>query len=265
MLKEKVCVVTGSGAGIGRGIALEFAKAGGIVIVATRSQGDGEAVAKEIIENNGQAEYIKLDVSQETEIISMVDYVIEKYHKIDVLVNNAGITEFNPMAEVEQEDWYRVLDIDLKGVFLCSKHVSAHMKKAQQGSIINISTNHVASTIIDSEVYTAAKGGVSAMTRSMALSLGKDNIRVNAICPGFTDTPHHHTWMENRKGSYAEAEEAVLGLHAINRICRPEDIAYLAIYLGSDYSECMTGSNLLLDGGLSISLFKSDILEAKEE
>ncbi len=264
MLAGKVCIVTGSGAGIGKGIALEFAKAGGIVLVASRSGHDGEETVAEIIKNNGQAEFIKVDVSKEEDIIYMVDYVIGKYHKIDVLVNNAGITEFNPIAEVEQADWYRVLDIDLKGVFLCTKHVSAHMKKARRGSIINISTNHVYSTIVDSEVYTAAKGGVSAMTRSMALSLGKDNIRVNAICPGFTDTPHHHTWMENRKGTYAEAEEAVLGLHAINRICRPEDIAYLAIYLGSDYSECMTGSNLLLDGGLSISLFKSDILEAKE-
>ncbi|MGO2082945.1 SDR family NAD(P)-dependent oxidoreductase [Vagococcus sp.] len=264
MLKEKVCIVTGAGKGIGAGIAKEIAKADGIVIVATLIAEEGQAVVEEITSRNGNAYFVQLDVSNEENIKAMVNEVIDKYERIDCLINNAGITEFKPMEDVTEEDWYRVMDIDLKGVFQCTKYVSHWMKQQQSGSIINIATNHIFSTLHHAEVYNAAKGGVSAMTRSMALSLGKDNIRVNTICPGFTDTPHHQEWVNHRVGTPKEVKQEIQDLHAINKICKPEDVGHLAVFLASPYSECITGSDIVIDGGLSISLFKSKLLEAKK-
>src|SRR5699024_868558 len=132
-----------------------------------------------------------------------------------------------------------------------------HMIEQKKGSIINISSNHAFSTLPDTEIYAAAKGGINAMTRSMALSLGKHNIRVNALCPGFTDTPHYQNWLSERD-FHGTLEKEVLDLHSVPRICTPDDIAQLAIYLASNESKMMTGECMVLDGGLATRLYHSD-------
>jgi NAD(P)-dependent dehydrogenase (short-subunit alcohol dehydrogenase family) len=254
--KGKVAIVTGSGKGIGRGIALEFAKEGAAVIVATLVETEGLDTEQAIRDLGGTAQFVHTDVSSEDSIRNMVDQVVKTYGRIDVLVNNAGITLFKPLLEATIEDWDKVINIDLRGVFLCSKYAAAQMIKQQKGSIINISSNHAVATLPNAEMYAAAKAGVNGMTRSMALSLGKMGIRVNAICPGFTDTPHYRSWLQSR-GNADEIETEICWLHAGSRICTPEDIGKLALYLASDEAEMITGAELLIDGGLSARLYHS--------
>lgn len=254
-LKDQVAIITGSGRGIGRGIAQEFAKEGTRVVIATLDQDEGKAVAKEIRQSGGDALFIQTDVSAEQGIKGMVEQVIDKYGRLDTLVNNAGITLFKPLLEATVEDWENVVNVDLRGVFLCSKYAAVEMRKQHSGSIINISSNHAIATLPDAEIYAAAKAGVNGMTKSMAQSLGSYGIRVNAICPGFTETPHYRKWLKEKP---ARIEKEVSALHATSRIGEPEDVGKLAVYLASDAAEMMTGEALVLDGGVSTRLYHSD-------
>lgn len=258
-LKNKVVIITGSGKGIGRGMAEVFAKNGAITIIATRGEDSGIEVEKSIISQGYEAKFIKTDVSSEKSIKNMVEKVLQLYGKIDVLINNAGITLFKPLIDATIEDWEQVINIDLRGTFLCSKYVAESMIKNNiSGSIINISSNHAFRTLPDTEIYAAAKGGVNAMTRSMALSLGKYNIRVNAICPGFTDTPHYQNWL-SEKDDPNEVENEVNSLHANGSICKPEDIANIAMFLSTEKSNKITGSEILIDNGMTAKLYDSEI------
>ena len=256
--KDKVAIVTGSGKGIGRGIALEFAKEGAAVIVATLVEEEGRDTCRAIEELGGTAVFVQTDVSSEPSVRRMIDEVTARFGRIDVLVNNAGITLFKSILDATAEDFDRVIGIDLRGVFLCSKYAAMQMVKQKEGSIINISSNHAVATLPNTEMYAAAKAGVNGMTRSMALSLGKMGIRVNAICPGFTDTPHYRKWLQS-SGNAEEVEAEVNGLHAVGRICTPEDIGKLALYLASDDARMITGAEVLIDGGLSVRLYHSKL------
>lgn len=256
-IQDQIVIITGSGKGIGKGIASYFAEHGASVIIATRGAQDGKQTQDEIIRKGGEAYFIETDVSKESSIKNMIDETIKRYGRIDTLINNAGITVFKPITEATIEDWEKVINIDLRGTFLCSKYVVPVMKQQKKGSIINISSNHAMATLPNTEMYAAAKGGVNAMTRSMALSLGDDNIRVNAICPGFTDTPHYQNWLRE-SGDKESVEASIVSLHATSRIAVPEDIAKLAAYLASNDSSMMTGESLVLDGGLSSRLYHSD-------
>ena len=256
-LKDKVTIITGAGRGIGRGIAKVFAAEGAKVVIATLEQHEGEETLEAIHKGGGEAMVVQTDVSQEASVKEMVDITIETYGRIDTLVNNAGITVFKSIFDVTLEDWNKVMGIDLLGVFLCSKYAAAVMRQ-QGGSIINISSNHAIATIPNAEMYAAAKGGVNAMTRSMALSLGQYGIRVNAIMPGFTETPHYHEWMKAK--AQTGIEEEVLSLHATGHITTPEEIGKLAVYLASDDSRSMTGAELLIDNALSAQLYHSRII-----
>ncbi len=257
-LLNKIAIITGSGKGIGKGIAKQFAKEGASVVIATLHPEEGEKVEEEIREKGGDAFFIQTDVTSENSISSMVKETIKRYERVDALVNNAGITLFKPLLEATVEDWENIMNVDLRGVFLCSKHVAPFMKKQKCGSIINISSNHAMATLPDTEIYAAAKAGVNGMTRSMALSLGKYGVRVNAICPGFTDTPHYRKWLSDHANMEA-VEREVLDLHAVLQMCKPEDIGQLAVYLASNDSAMMTGAELVLDGGVSARLYHSKI------
>jgi NAD(P)-dependent dehydrogenase (short-subunit alcohol dehydrogenase family) len=255
-LDNQVVIITGAGKGIGRGIAECFAAEGTSVVIATRGIEDGKRTEENIKKLGGNAYFIQTDVADESSIISMVEQTLDRYGKINTLINNAGVTLFKSILETTIEDWEKVINIDLRGTFLCSKYVVPVMIKQKGGSIINISSNHAISTLPNTEIYAAAKGGVNAMTKSMALSLGQYNIRVNTICPGFTDTPHYRNWIsEQADPDLVEGE--VKALHALSRICKPEDVAKLAIYLASDESNMMTGESIVLDGGLSSRLYNS--------
>jgi NAD(P)-dependent dehydrogenase (short-subunit alcohol dehydrogenase family) len=253
-----VVIVTGSGKGIGQGIAKRFAMSGAQVIIATRTPKDGLETEKALQDLGANATFVQTDVSSEASITSMISTIDQQCGRIDVLVNNAGVTLFKPLFEATIEDWEKVINIDLRGVFLCSKHVAAYMvEKKTKGSIINISSNHANRTLPDTEIYAAAKGGVNAMTRSMAISLGKFGIRVNSISPGFTDTPHYQKWLAD-KTDPKRIEEEIFALHATGSICTPEDIANLAYFLAFEQSSKITGSDILIDGGLSARLYTSE-------
>lgn len=255
-LENYVAIVTGAGQGIGKGIAQEFARQGAAVVIAELNVGNGKAVEASINNEGGKAHFIKTDVADENNVNNMVKEVIDRFGKIDTLVNNAGVTLFKPLQDVSTEDWDTVINIDLKGTFLCCKYVSKYMMQKSKGSIINISSNHAFSTLPDTEVYAAAKAGINGMSRSMSLSLGKYGIRVNTICPGFTDTPHYRKWLSAHENP-EEAERKVLSLHATPRISTPYDIARSAVYLASDEAEMVTGSDLLIDGGVTSSLYNA--------
>lgn len=257
-LKDKVVIVTGAGKGIGRGIAYMFAEAGSRVIIATKFDDEGKAVEQELIQAGYRAKYIQADVSDEISVINLLDKVTAENHHIDVLVNNAGVTLFKSILEASIADWNNVIDTDLKGVFLCCKYVAKHMiSKKRPGSIINISSNHAYRTLPDTEIYAAAKGGVNAMTRSLAISLGPYGIRVNTVCPGFTDTPHYRTWLNEKENTQGVASE-INDLHALKKISTPKDIANMVVFLASDKSANITGSDFLVDGGLTARLYQTD-------
>ncbi|WP_264990274.1 SDR family NAD(P)-dependent oxidoreductase [Lysinibacillus piscis] len=255
-VSKKVVIVTGAGKGIGKAIALEFGKRGSFVIVAEIDSICGQEVCDEIIQNGGTAHFIETDVSSEQSIKDMITQTVQLYGKIDTLVNNAGITIFKPILECSVEDWDLVMNTDLKSVFLASKYAAIEMIKNNAGSIINIASNHVHATLTDSEMYAAAKSGVIGFTKGLALSLGHQGIRVNAVCPGFMDTYHYRNWRSQFEDQDFIQQE-VDSLHATNRMGDPQEVANICIFLASGLANQMTGSSITLDGGLSTRLYHS--------
>lgn len=254
-LKKKIVVVTGSGNGIGKAIAEKFAENNGRVVLATIDETEGKRVEKELLEKGYQARFIQTDVRSEESVIQMLKQVKLLYGDTQILVNNAGITLFKSIFEATLEDWNLVLGTDLRGVFLCSKYMAQNLvNKNLPGSIINISSNHAYRTLPDAEMYAAAKGGVNAMTRSMALSLGRYGIRVNSVCPGFTDTHHYTEWLKEKK-TPEEAHKQIESFHSTGHISTPEDIAHMVLFLASDLSKNITGADFLVDGGLTSKLY----------
>ncbi len=256
-LENQVAIITGAGRGIGRGIAEVFASEGAKVVIATLKEAEGQEALEAILAKGGEGIVVQTDVSSEPSVKVMVAKTLESYGQINTLVNNAGITLFKSIFEATLEDWEHVIGVDLKGVFLCSKYAGAQMRE-QGGSIINISSNHAKAALPDADIYGAAKAGVNGMTRAMAVSLGKYGIRVNAIMPGFTATPHYYTWLNSRQGS--NLEEEIKFLHATSQVTTPEDIGKLAVYLASDDSKNMTGAELALDGGMLAKLYNSRLV-----
>lgn len=183
----------------------------------------------------------------------MVAQTLVQYGRIDTLVNNAGVTVYKPLVEATCDEWDAVINLNLRGYFLCSKHVVPTMIEQKHGSIIHISSAHAFETIPHAEMYAASKGGINAMTRAMALSLGPHGIRVNAICPGFTATER----FLQEIATYG-LREFLDDLHPLRQISWPEDIGRLAVYLASDAARMMTGAELLLDAGLSARLYNNE-------
>ena len=253
-LDGQVVIVTGAGAGIGKGIAREVAREGARVVVATLVVEEGEATEAELRAAGGEACFIQTDVAVEESIRGMVEATLARYSRIDALVNNAGITRVFALLDATVEQWDELMDINLRGPFLCAKHVAPTMMAQGRGSIINIASNHAVATLPHFEVYAASKAGITGLTRGLALSLGAYNIRVNAVCPGFTETEAYFGYMGQGE-EFVERERALKAIQPLGRIGRPDDIGKLVVYLASDESRMMTGSTLLIDGGLSTALY----------
>jgi NAD(P)-dependent dehydrogenase (short-subunit alcohol dehydrogenase family) len=246
-LKEKVVIITGARRGMGRSHALVLAKAGAKVVVSDISEEDCQKVVKEIEKNGGEALAVKCDVSKKEEVDGLVKKTIERFGKVDILVNNAGICQFRPFLELTEEDWDRTLDINLKGYFLCAQAAAKEMVKRKKGKIINIASIASGQVGIGFPAlahYSASKGGIIALTETLAVELAPYNIRVNAIAPGMIETPMIVPVKES-----PEQEKEVLKRIPLGRPGNPEEVSNLVLFLASDASSYITGSTVIIDGG----------------
>ena len=243
----KVVIVTGAGNGIGLAIAHAFASEGAYVVVADINESAGDRAIEEISVTGGKAISVPLDVSDETQVKTMVDTVIEKLGSIDILVNNAGITVHKLLVELEREAWDRQLGVQLTGPFLATKHIGRQMiDQGRGGKIVNISS--VASVMgrIKLGAYCVAKGGLTMLTKVAAMELAEHGINVNAVAPGLIDVPSQRI-EENLSTAYKDnyMKEVPLGRMGI-----PSDIAKMVLFLSSDEAEWITGQIFMVDGGL---------------
>ncbi|HAL62623.1 MAG TPA: hypothetical protein DCP08_09500 [Chloroflexi bacterium] len=251
-LQDKVAIITGAGKGIGWGIAKVFSKEGAKVVVVDWDEEAGERTAEEIRQSGGDAIFVNCDVSNEEQVKAMVQATIDKYGRIDVLVNNAGIGVYKSVLEATSDDWDRCLAVNLKGVFLCSKYAIPHMQAVGKGAIINISSVHSHATVNGVAPYAASKGGITALTRNMAIDYGPA-IRVNAIAPGWVLTPLIQSIFDSYDDP-AEQQRLVEQRQVMKRIGRPQDIGHAAAFLASDEASFITGTQLFVDGGLTAQL-----------
>jgi len=245
-LQDRVAVVTGAGHGIGQGIALRFAQEGAQVVVADVLVERVNETASMIEEGGGQSLAIETDVSQRPQVEAMVDQAVQAFDRIDILVNNAGLTGRAPFLEMTDEDWDRMMAVNLKGPFLCSQAVVRHMVRAgRKGKIVNIASVESEAACPDQAHYAASKGGVLMLTRAMAYDLARYHINVNAIGPGTTDSGHGHFDDPAVRAEYGARIPW-------GRVATPHDIANVALFLASDEAEYVTGAILYVDGGCLI-------------
>jgi NAD(P)-dependent dehydrogenase (short-subunit alcohol dehydrogenase family) len=246
----KVAIITGGARGIGKAACKLLAEEGAKIAVTDVAEEEGKKVAEDIRKNGGDAEFWKLDISDEEQVKSVITEVVEKFGKVDVLVNNAGIGGASkPTHEYTEEEWDKVMDINVKGYFLCTKHAIPRMKDAGGGSIIYLSSIYGIVGSADVPAYHASKGASRLMAKTDALLYAGDNIRVNSIHPGFIWTPMVEDYAKKQGEKPEEFREQLAGLHPIGHVGEPEDIAYGILYLASDESKFVTGSELVIDGG----------------
>lgn len=249
-LQNKVVIITGASSGIGRATALLFAREGAAVVLAARREAELQALATMITEEGGQALAIAGDVAEEAFAQTLVGQTVAKFGRLDVAFNNAGILgATGPLPEMSLYDWDQVIATNLTSAFLAAKYQLPAMLAGGGGSIIFTSTFVGYITGMPGmAAYAASKAGLIGLTQVLACEYGRDNIRVNALLPGGTDTAAAQEFADT-----PEKKEFVAGLHALKRIATPEEIAQSALYLASDASSFTTGSAMLVDGGVSIN------------
>jgi NAD(P)-dependent dehydrogenase (short-subunit alcohol dehydrogenase family) len=251
-LDSKVAIVTGGGAGIGRATSLLFAREGAKVVALDLLTDGIQAVAEEIHSAGGEAEAIVADVSNAADVERCVQTALDRFGRIDILFNNAGIVVPGKIHEISETDWDRSLDVNVKSMYLMCRNVVPHFQRQGSGVILNTSSAVVLRTVADRAVYTAAKGAVLALTRSMALDYVKDGIRVNCLCPGTVDTPSFQQRMAAVGGDPVLARKQFEARQPMGRLGTAEEIAEAALYLVSDASAFVTGAAFPIDGGLSL-------------
>ncbi|MFC1579927.1 SDR family NAD(P)-dependent oxidoreductase [Thermodesulfobacteriota bacterium] len=250
-LKDKVAIVTGATKGIGKACAEEYAKEGARVTLAGRSQELGEAAAGEIIARGGEAIFIACDVSDSAQVNNLVASTVEHFGGLDIMLSNAGINNKAEFLDVTEEDWDRVIEVNLKGVFLCGQSAARQMvKQGRGGVIINMSSVIAVLGLKNQVAYSASKGGITQLTKSMALGLIDKGIRVNAIGPGAVATE-----LMKRVGHNKALMNQILNRTPIGRIAECEEIGRVAVFLASDDSSFIVGQTIYPDGGRMIQSF----------
>ena len=248
-LEDKIALITGAGSGIGKETALVFAKEGATVVVNDLNEEAGNQTVTEIEANGGNAVFIQADVTDPTDVEKLAKTIIDKLGKIDVLFNNAGISGVGQLHEIEPEQWNKVMNVNVNGVYLVSKYVVPYMMKQKYGSIINMSSCIAEIGLADRAVYAATKGAVLALTKSMQVDYAKYNIRVNALMPGTIYTPFVEDYVS--KSANPDATVASIKQRQLSsELGKPEDVAYAALYLASDESKFMMGTPFMIDGGV---------------
>ncbi len=243
-LQDKVALVTGASRGIGRYLAAGLAKYGAYVIVTGRTVSQLEEAAQEVRQFGRQCLVVPMDITRPSDIQAGVEKAFEHFGRIEILVNNAGINIPKPALEVTEEDWRRVIDSNLTGLFFCCQAVGRIMVNQKRGKIINISSQTGTVAIQMRAAYCASKAGVNLLTKELALEWGPHNINVNAVAPTFIETPMTKPMFEN-----AAFKEMVLQKILLGRIGQPKDVLGAVIYLASGASDLVTGHVLLVDGG----------------
>jgi glucose 1-dehydrogenase len=248
-LDGKIAVVTGAASGNGRAIALRFAEEGANVVVADVAEAGARETATQIEALGRHALTTRTDVSKRSDVENMVRQVVESLGPIDVLVNNAGVETLISFLKLAEDEWDRVLNINLKGPFLCGQAVARHMvERGVRGSIVNIASINSEVAFRGQAHYVASKGGLRMLTRAMALELAPHGIRVNAVGPGVIDTP-----MTAQSLSTPEVREWMMGNIPLKRVGQPRDVANAALFLASEEASYMTGAIVFVDGGWLIS------------
>ncbi len=258
--ERRVAVVTGSSKGIGKAIALEFANAGYSVVINARNEEELKQAAKDIsnsIKDAGRIVSIPGDISQEPVCISLIESAVRQFGRIDVLVNNAGIGgESKKINELTEKDWDQVIDVNLKGAFLCTREAVKNMMKDENNnnnnnnsnySIINVSSVHEQTPQPESAPYAASKGGMQMLTKTIALELAEKGIRINGIAPGAIATDMNKELLENQKEKEKKEQEI-----PVHRIGQPEEIAKVALFLASSDASYIVGTTIYVDGGLTL-------------
>jgi len=247
-LQGKVAVVTGGTDGIGKAIAVTFAKEGAKIMMVGRDEKKGQNALEEV-RRFGEATYFKGDVADSSQIRRMVDEAIQRYGKIDILVNNAAVCPPGSVVTTSEETWNQVIDVNLKGVFLCCKYTIPHMEKAGGGAIVNIGSINSLMAMENEAAYDASKGGVLMLTRAMALDFAKARIRVNCICPGAIETPMLKASLDTSPDPKA-ARQSLTAKHPLRRTGTPDEVAQAALFLATDASSFVTGAVIPVDGGI---------------
>jgi len=247
-LRGEVALITGGASGIGRATALLFALEGAAIAIIDLQETAGRAVANEIVRSGGRSIFLRVDVTSNADCRQAVQRTLSEFGGLHVLFNNAGIIRRASVVELEEEDWDRVMNVNVKSMFLMSKHAIPVMARAGGGVIINTASGWGLAGGPRAAAYCASKGAVVQLTRAMAIDHAPENIRVNCICPGDTDTP----MLRNEAQQLGVPSEQFLTEAArrpLRRIGRPEDVAHAALYLASDASAFVTGTALVVDGG----------------
>lgn len=249
---RKVAAVTGGGQGIGRAIAVAFAREGYGISIADVHEDAGMETLELLRPYTNDAKYMKVDVANEAEVSQWMQRTASDLGGIDVLVNNAGIMHNADVLDLTAEQFNRVISVNLGGAFLCSQAAARLMKEQKRGgAIINLSSTRAVMSEPNTEAYSASKGGISALTHAMAISLGGYGIRVNAISPGWIEVRDWH--YNSPKGSIVHSETDK-SQHPVGRVGKPEDIAAACLYLASEQAGFITGQNLTIDGGMTVKM-----------
>ncbi|MCD6328401.1 SDR family oxidoreductase [bacterium] len=251
-LEDRVAMVTGGGTGIGRAIALKFAREGASVAICGRRKEPLEQVAEELHGIGAKCLAESADVSKRADVERFFGNVIERFGRLDILVNNAGILFRKDIEATSEEDWDLMFDINVKGVYLCSKVAIEQMKRQNSGNILNIGSVSGLRATTYADAYSASKAAVHILTRSLSKGYAKHGIRVNCICPAHVDTPIMDTTIDFYNSIGVVSDRAKIdSMYPLKRRGMPEDIAETALFLVSDKSSWMTGSLIVLDGGVT--------------
>ncbi len=253
-LADKVTIITGGGGGMGRVAARMFAAEGARVVVAEYGEAAGQETVELIRGEGGEATFVRADVSKEADAKAMVDHAVATYGRLDCLYNNAGVMPEadHSVVDTEVDVWDQVMAVNVRGVYLGCKYAIPAMEAAGGGSIINIASFvAILGCSVPQDAYTASKGAVLSLTRSLAVQFGPKGIRTNAICPGPIETPLLMEWLVKDEA----AKQLRLARNPTGRFGKPEEIVHMAVYLASDESRFTNGASLVVDGGITVNYF----------
>jgi NAD(P)-dependent dehydrogenase (short-subunit alcohol dehydrogenase family) len=252
----KAAIVTGGALGIGQAVAKKLAEEGASVVICSDREDQVEEAAEELRGEKLEVQGLRADVTSSDDMRQLVAFTVENYGGVDILVNSAGVQRYGTVVETEEDVWDEVLAVNLKGIYLASKHAIPEMRERGGGTIVNLSSVQAFASQKGVAAYTASKGGINALTRAMALDHAEENIRVNAVCPGSVDTPMLRWAADLFKGEKT-AEETVEGfgkMHPLGRVARPEEVAEVISFLASSKASFVTGGEYKVDGGLLAAL-----------